>query len=244
MKNNAYSALAPHYEKLITSCDYEQWSQYVYNKVKQYSPSLNGCDLACGSGYFTRCLKKAGFNVYGVDQSQEMLFQAQANSLKEKVPVEYQQQDIKKFKSFNKLGFITVINDGLNYLSKVELKKALKSFYNSLEKGGALIFDLSSEYKLKNVIGNNLFCEDGQDVTYVWFNTLLEDSVKMELTFFTKDGDKYVRTDETHVQYIHKTKDVIDDLNSVGFEIVETVGHLGEELCNESLRINFVAIKK
>ena len=64
MKNNAYSALAPHYEKLITSCDYEQWSQYVYNKVVEYAPIKTGCDIACGSGYFTRFMKKSGL-AYG-----------------------------------------------------------------------------------------------------------------------------------------------------------------------------------
>ena len=244
MKSNAYSALAPHYEKLITSCDYEQWSQYVYNKVKEYAPYLKGCDLACGSGYFTRYLKKNGIDVYGVDQSQEMLLQAQSFSEKEKIPVTYQLQDIRKFKSFEKLGFITIINDGINYLNQTQLKSALKSIYSSLDKGGLLIFDISSEYKLKNVLANNLFGEENEDVTYLWFNTLFEDRVEMDLTFFTRDGEKYVRKDESHVQYIHKTQEVIDLLKSVGFNVVETVGHLGENLTENSLRVNFIAIKK
>ena len=84
MKNNAYSALAPHYEKLITSCDYEQWSQYVYNKIVEYAPIKTGCDIACGSGYFTRFMKKLGLNVYGVDSSAEMLAEANVLSIKEK----------------------------------------------------------------------------------------------------------------------------------------------------------------
>ncbi|MBE5742756.1 MAG: class I SAM-dependent methyltransferase [Clostridiales bacterium] len=244
MKSNAYSALAPHYEKLITSCDYEQWSQYVYNKVNEYAPIKKGCDLACGSGYFTRYLKRQGIDIYGVDQSQEMLLEAQSLSIKEKVPVDYQNQDIKKFKSFEKLGFITVINDGINYLSQSQLQSAFKRFASNLVKGGALIFDISSEYKLKNILGDNLYCEDRDEITYIWFNTFLGDSVKMDLTFFTKDGEKYVRSDESHVQYIHNTEEVKNALYNAGFDVVEISGHLGAPLTEDGHRVNFVAVKK
>ena len=244
MDGKAYSVLAPHYEKLITSCDYEQWSQYVFDKVKRYAPSKVGCDCACGSGYFTRFFKKNGLDVYGVDCSEKMLLEANKLSLEQKIPVQYLLQDVKRFKSFKKLGFITVINDGLNYLCEKDFKSAIKAFYTSLQSGGVLIFDLSSEYKLKNVLGNNLYGEDTDDVTYLWFNTLLEDSVKMELTFFVKNGDTYIREDETHVQYIHKTQTILKILEEVGFEVVEVKGHLGEELKEDSHRINFVAKKK
>ena len=61
MAEKAYNALAPYYEQLITSCDYEQWSQYVFSKLKTYAKGKVGCDLACGSGYFTRFLKKNGY---------------------------------------------------------------------------------------------------------------------------------------------------------------------------------------
>ena len=244
MEGKAYSALAPHYEKLITNCDYEQWSQYVYEKLKVYSRGEKGCDCACGSGYFTRFLKKSGFDVYGVDSSETMLLEANRLSAEQKIPVQYLLQDIKKFKTFEKLDFITVINDGFNYLSASGLKSALKSFNKALLKGGVLLFDISSEYKLKNVLGNNLYGEDTDDVTYLWFNTLNDDSVKMELTFFVKQGENYVRKDESHIQYIHKTEDIKALLLECGFDLVEISGHLGEPLNDKSQRINFIAIKR
>ena len=244
MKGKAYSALAKHYEQLINNCDYEQWSQYVFNRLTKYAKGKVGCDCACGSGYFTRFLKKSGFDVYGVDCSEKMLLQAQIKSSSEGIIVDYQLQDLKRFKTFKRLDFITVINDGMNYLCKKDFKTAIKSFYTSLVKGGVLLFDISSEYKIKNVLANNLYGEDLDDVTYLWFNTLNEDSVKMELTFFVKDGDVYLRQDETHVQYIYKTDEVIEILKEVGFEVVEVCGHLGEELKPDSQRNNFIAIKR
>lgn len=244
MKGRAYSALAKHYEQLINTCDYEQWSQYVFNRLNKYALGKVGCDCACGSGYFTRFLKKAGYDVYGVDCSEKMLLEANAKSSNEGIIVDYQLQDLKRFKSFKKLDFITVINDGMNYLNKKDFKTAIKSFFNSLKAGGVLLFDISSEYKLKNVLANNLYGEDLDDVTYLWFNTLNEDSVAMELTFFVKDGDVYLRQDETHVQYIYSTEEVIEILKEVGFEVVEVSGHLGEELKKDSQRNNFIAIKR
>ena len=244
MAEKAYNALAPYYEQLITSCDYEQWSQYVFSKLKTYAKGKVGCDLACGSGYFTRFLKKNGYMVYGADCSENMLKEAVRLSNEEQVYINYQRQDIKSFKSFEKLDFITVINDGVNYIAQKDIKKAFKSIYAALKKGGVFMFDVSSSYKLKTVLANNLYGEDTDDVTYLWFNTLKEDSVKMELTFFIKDGDKYVRKDESHLQYIHELVDLKNALLEVGFDVLETSGHLGEELTFDSQRINFIAIKK
>ena len=117
-------------------------------------------------------------------------------------------------------------------------------FSTSLKKGGVLLFDISSEYKLKHILANNLFGEDTDDVTYLWFNTLNDDSVKMELTFFVKEADVYKRQDEAHVQYLYSADEVVGLLTEVGFEVVEVSGHLGEELKADSQRNNFIAIKR
>ena len=126
----------------------------------------------------------------------------------------------------------------------MRIKSAIKSFYTALDKDGVLLFDISSEYKLKNVLANNLYGEDLDEVTYLWFNTLYEDFVKMELTFFVKEGDVYRRQDETHVQHVHKTEDIKRLLKEVGFNVAEVCGHLGQELRADSQRINFIAIKR
>ena len=244
MKGNAYSALAPHYEKLVSNCDYEQWSQYLFEKLNLYAKGKVGCDCACGSGYFTRFLKKSGYDVYGVDSSESMLTQAKRLAVEEQTPVNFLLQDLKKFKSFKKLDFITVINDGFNYLDEKGVKSALKSFYSALKKGGVLLFDISSEYKLKKIIGNNLFGEDTDDVTYMWFNECDGKTVKMDLTFFVRQGQNYVRQDESHVQYIHNQDQLLEVLKSVGFEVVEITGLFGEPIKEDSQRIHFIAIKR
>ncbi len=244
IKNAAYSALATHYEYFIADCDYEKWSQYVCGKVKEYSPTNIGADIACGSGYFTRKLKKRGFDVFGYDISPEMLTEARRLSAEEGLQIEYVQGDVKSFKSLNKLGFVTAINDGFNYIEPEHLSKAFKAVARSLKKGGAFIFDISSEYKLKNILGNNVFSVDDEDVTYVWFNKLENDKVIMDITLFERTGNVYLRKDERHEQYIHSIKSVEAALFGAGFEIKEIVGDFGEKLKKNSERIHFVGVKK
>ena len=236
-KGEAYSALASCYEYLMTSCDYEQWSQKVCNEVKRRAPSKKGADVACGSGHFTRALKRAGFDVFGADLSPEMLNEAARLTAKEGLSIPFVLEDMKKFRANGKLGFVTVINDGVNYLKPEETDKAFSAFAKALAKGGLLLFDVSSEEKLKNTLGNNMFGEVDEDVSYLWFNSFDGEKVTMDLTFFLRNGELYERRDETHVQYVHRKNDLISSLEKAGFREIEvTASETGDRLTFSSLR--------
>lgn len=240
----AYSALARYYEKLAEEDGYEEWGDRVLRLAEKYSAGRKCADLACGSGFFTRKLKKGGFDVFGCDLSEEMLIEAQRKSAKEGLSIEYRLQNLTNFTSFDKLDIVTVINDGFNYLDGKKLKKTVAAISKNLKKGGVLIFDVSSVYKLKNVIAGNVFAEDLDDLTYLWFNELNGDKLTMSLTFFIKDGDKYVRKDEVHVQYAHELNFIKSVLKENAFEIAELFGNNQGELQDTDERWNFVAIKK
>ncbi len=241
---NAYSVLAKVYEYLICDCDYEKWSQYVLSKLFQYDAGNSGIDCACGSGFFTRKLAKAGYDMVGVDISKEMLDEASNNALKEGLKITFLQMDICKLKSFKKVDFITIINDGINYIPTENLLKTFKAIKQNLKSGGLLMFDFSSEYKLKNILGNNMFGEDEEDFSYMWFNSLSENYVDMDLVFFLKDGEKYIKKEETHRQYIHDNRLIATLLEEAGFEILENNQHLGENINEFSQRIEFIARRK
>ena len=146
-------------------------------------------------------------------------------------------------KSFNKVDFLTIVNDGVNYSSPEDLKRAFKAFYKTLNVGGVLFFDFSTEYKLRNVIGNNLFAEDYDDLTYVWFNKLCDTYIEMDLSVFLKVGDLYEKREESHVQYIHTLDFMVDSLKEVGFADVKPSAFLGGEIAPDPLRIEILAVK-
>lgn len=237
---NSYTALGRWFEYLNDDCGYEQWSQYLIDTLKKENAGAIGVDIGCGNGYFTRALNRAGYAVSGVDVSPEMLDRAQELSLKEGVRAEFLLGDITKLKLNRKVDFAVAVNDCINYVSADKLKIAFARVHACLKKGGVFIFDISTPYKLREVIGNNMFAEDREDITYIWFNLLGEDRVTMDLTFFEKCGQNaYKRYDERHVQYIHEEEQIISALREAGFA-ARTEGHLNKD---RRERINFICTR-
>ncbi len=239
--NDSYAALGGKFEYLNSDCGYEQWSQYLIKTLNGLGAGVSGVDIGCGNGYFTRALTKAGKEICGVDISVQMLTRARQLASDEGVRAEFLLGDITKLKLIKKVDFAIAINDCLNYVSPQKLGAALSHVRGCLKKGGAFIFDISSEYKLKNVLGDNLFAEDLDDITYLWFNSFKGDRVEMDITVFTPvERGLFRRDDERHVQYVHTRDNIAAELAKCGFELVRTEGHLGEELKGNSLRINFI----
>lgn len=240
MKKAPYSALGGVFEYLNVDCGYEEWSQYLIEKLRALPSGACGADVGCGNGYFTRAFKKAGYNVVGIDLSEEMLSEAARLAAKDGLKLEFLIGDITKLKLPSAADFITAVNDCLNYVAKDKLIKAFRRVYANLKKGGLFIFDISSERKLRETLGNNLFAEDGEEITWLWFNSLKDDRVEMDITLFVKNPDgSYSRSDESQTQFIHAESEVLAALEEVGFEVVAE-GHLGK---SKEDRINFICKK-
>ena len=234
---NSYSALGRWFEYLNDDCGYEQWSQYLIKTLKSVTQGVCGGDIGCGNGYFTRSLTKAGYTVKGIDVSCEMLDCAQRLALKEGVKAEFLLGDITKLKIAPKQDFFVAVNDCLNYVPPSKLETAFNKVAACLKKGGAFIFDISSSNKLKNIVGDNMFADDREDITCIWFNSLKEDRVETDVTVFERREDgSYLRFDESHTQYIYEENHIVKLLKDAGFS-VRTEGHLGGE---KTERINFI----
>ncbi|MBQ8429242.1 MAG: methyltransferase domain-containing protein [Clostridia bacterium] len=239
----AYSNLAVWFEYLNDDCGYENWSQYLIEKLRAY-PLQKGLDVGCGGGWFTRAFCRAGYETVGMDISPEMLDFAQKKALFEGVRGEYLLGDITKFRSPQKFDFVTAINDCFNYVPKNKLSKAFQNVKSLLNKGGIFLFDISSEGKIRSKIANTVSVDDRDEVTYMSFNREEEDGVTMEVSLFVKEKDgKYARLEETHRQYAYSETEICLALAENGFEILSVEGHLGEDK-TQSDRICFLARKR
>ena len=74
----AYTGFAEVYDLFMDNIPYEQWAQYVIKLLEENginaqieNPTI--VDLGCGTGTFTQILNDAGFQMIGIDNSQEML---------------------------------------------------------------------------------------------------------------------------------------------------------------------------
>lgn len=237
----AYTGLAGWFEYLNQDCDYEKWSQYLHKRLKEAgtAPGGRGLDIGCGSGYFTRYFQNSGYDMTGFDVSPEMLAQAEARKGGAAKP-QYVLADVRKLKINGRADFAVAVNDCFNYVPPKDIPAALRRVAAAVKKGGAFLFDVSSEYKLREIVGNNTFCEDREEVAYMWFNRLYPDRVEMDVTVFSRRGDGlFSRADEHHVQYIHSEAFLREELEKAGFLCLKTEGALGN--AEDRTRVNFIA---
>lgn len=239
--SNAYSVVSKFYDKLI---------EYPYEKVlalvQKHKKEGKALDLFCGTGKFTILLAKNGFSVSGSDKSNEMLQKAMEDARQQGLNVVFKREDALKFSSFSDLDLITATCDGLNYVEKSKLEPFFQRVYDALKEGGYFIFDVSSFFKLSEILGNNIYYEDYDDLTYFWRNTFREKdkSVKLELTFFIPDeSGKYSREDETQRQFAHSESDLKKCAEKVGFSVVEVLGENFQHPNEKSERLFFVLKK-
>lgn len=235
-----YEKLATFYDTFMNDVPYDKWTEYLASFL---SNKKSGVDVGCGSGKFTINLLKRGYHITGCDISAEMLSKAYENAQKEGVKATFSLQSALSFKTARPIDFVLASCDVVNYLANP--LGFFKSAYKALKDDGVLIFDISSEYKLKNILANNVFTESTPFVTYIWENFLSKNCVDMRLTFFEKTTeDLYSKSTEEQTQYIFTQEKLTEMLTAVGFNKIEKYGFLSKSAPQKNEeRIHFVAYK-
>ena len=71
---NAYNGFAYCYDLFMDNVPYEEWGSYLTGLLREYGIcSGTVAELGCGTGKMTRLLAAAGYDMIGVDNSEEML---------------------------------------------------------------------------------------------------------------------------------------------------------------------------
>lgn len=239
MKEN-YTVLAQFYDKFTQNeCDYVGWAKYLCS-VANRCGVREIVDIACGTGKMTELLCNAGYDVIGVDASEQMLVVAQS-----KCRARLVSEDMRRLELPHPVQMAVCVNDGVNYLRPKELVPFLARVAANLQSGAPFVFDVSSPYKLTHIVGDNVFYRDDSESTLLWSNTLREGSVVMDLTLFVRcENGLYERSDERHEQYIHGERALISALDEAGFELVEYTDSYGKALGETSQRLTFYAKKR
>jgi hypothetical protein len=177
-----------------------------------------------------------------------MLEIANNKAEEENLRIRFILQDMINLTYNKKVDSVISICDGINYIVRLEdLKKTIDGVSNILEDDGMFIFDVSTIYKLENVIGNNVFNENFEDFSYVWDNEYNNETriLQFELTMFLlTDNNKYERFIENHIQRAHSIVE-ISELLKKDFEILDVLSEKNlEEAKKNDERIYFVAKKK
>ncbi|MBQ9832402.1 MAG: class I SAM-dependent methyltransferase [Clostridia bacterium] len=240
-----YGRFAGIYDELMADIDRDEWARYLLSFVEKENALI--ADVACGTGEFSVRFAKEGYRVIGSDISEDMLFIAAEKARSWAVNVPFICQDMRELALHRKVDVICAACDGVNYLQNDE--DALAFFISAkraLKNGGMLLFDVSSEYKLANILACNTFAEEEADCAYIWHNMYDEESrlVKMELTFFEKihGKDEYERFSETHIQRAYTQDELSELLQKAGFKDISVYdAFTKDEPRTDSERLQFVA---
>lgn len=243
-----YGGFAYVYDRLMQDVDYEVWTDYIEsiikNNIKKTSKIL---ELACGTGNVTIPLAKKGYDVVGVDISEDMLMIAKNKSVENNLNIFFIQQNMIDLELEQKFDCVLSMCDGINYIIDMDdLLQVFQNVYDVLEDEGIFIFDISSAYKIKNILGNNMFGENLGDICYLWENYFNEESkiLEMDLTIFIQHGKYYKKEEEIHTQRAYKADEIIKLLNKLDFKDIKTYdGFTFDIHRSDSERIFFTAKK-
>ena len=224
-----YQAFAELYDELMNDVDYEGWADYYVRLLSIYSVREGKiCECACGTGSLTIPLYRRGFQMTGVDVSQEMLWQAAQKTRKQGIAIPYVRQDMRALNLHRPMDAVLATCDGVNYLlTEEDLLSFFRAAHRAIRPGGAFLFDVSTPHKLKDVLCQGLLGEDREDITYLWQNTWHEKrkTVELDLTFFVRDEDgKYRRIDERQHQRAWDQQTLKEMLWHAGFRAVSLYG--------------------
>ncbi len=245
----AYSGFAGVYDLFMDNVPYEEWSRYVVDLLREYD-IRDGLvlDLGCGTGKLTRRLARAGFDMIGVDNSEEMLSIARSggDDPGDAGGILYLLQDMREFELFGTVRAVVSVCDSINYLlGEDELLRVFSLVNNYLDPGGIFIFDLNTIYKYRELLGETTICENREEGSFIWENAFDEaDGInEYDLTLYIREENGYYRRyEETHFQRAYPPDTVGRLLAEAGMEVVAVFDAFTREPVKEkSERISFVA---
>lgn len=239
----AYTGFAEVYDEFMDNVPYEMWGNYLWKILKENS--INDglvLDLGCGTGKITRFLREKGYDMIGVDLSEEMLGVARQQ---EADGILYLQQDMREFELYGTVRAVVSVCDSMNYLlEEEELLTVFELVNNYLDPGGIFIFDMNTIYKYSQVIGDTVICENREHASFIWENCFDEESSVNEYAltlFIEEDSGLFRRYEEFHYQRAYDILKVEMLLKQAGLELLAVTDEDGVSPGPESERVYFIA---
>ena len=247
-----YGDFAYYYDLLTENVDYESRCEYICNLLAEGGVGKGILlDLACGTGTMSMLLSDKGYDVIGVDASEDMLSVAQEKKMESGKDIMFLCQRMEELDLFGTINAAVCTLDSINHITDEEtVKKVFSKVSLFMEDKGIFLFDVNTPYKHREILGNNTFIYDMDDVYCVWQNstdkeTLLTD---VSLDIFEKDTeeeeDVYYRYSEEFSEKGYELPKIRGWLEEYKFEVLGIYEEMtNNEVKDDTQRAVFVARK-
>ena len=242
----AYTGFAEVYDTFMDNIPYEEWTAYIREILMDYDIT-DGLvlDLGCGTGTMTELLAGYGYDMIGVDNSEDMLEIAMEKKQQSGHDILYLRQDMREFELYGTVRAIVSACDSLNYITEPEeLKEVFRLVNNYLDPKGLFLFDFNTEYKYREILGDTTIAESREECSFIWDNYYDEEEKinEYDLTLFVQEGKLYRKFEETHYQRAYTLKEMKELLKEAGLKFVTAYDAFTKNMPDEqSERIYVIA---
>ena len=237
----SYNTFAGFYDELTDDISYPRRAAYFDRVIQKFHPGASILlDLACGTGSLSIELARLGYDVVGTDASQQMLSEAMlkkeialyGENFEREEPSDpgiakllFLCQPMQELDMYGTLDAAVCALDSLNHVTDPQVVQRIFDRVSLfLNPGAVFVFDVNSVYKHREVLGNNVFVFDREDVYCVGQNSLQPDGVQvqMDLDFFAyhEDDDTYTRTSESFCERAYTDGEIRQFIEKSGLKLV------------------------
>ncbi len=242
----SYSAFANVYDALTADVEYEKRCDYlelIFKKHMDTEPELV-TDLGCGTGSVCTILSSRGYDCIGIDSSEMMLDIASKKDADNKIL--YLNQDMCEFELYGTVDVFLCMLDSLNYvIYPKDMNRVFALVANYLNPGGIFVFDVNTFFKYDEILSDNTFVFEQDNIFYTWENSFDGEYCDFRLNFFVKDqSDRYSRICEEHSQRWYSHKELCSAIEASGLVVQAVYGDLSFDAPTKEEQRVFYVVKK
>ena len=218
-----FAQVAPVYDLLMHDVPYGVWIEYLQQLLALHNARPRRVlDLACGTGNVTELLSAQGFTVIGVDIAEDMIAEARRKASEKALPIHYSVQDAAELDlPGSRFDLCVSMFDSLNYVAKPDrLQQAMDRVLLHLTRNGLFVFDMNSEFALKNRFFDQSNRAVDAPLRYDWESEYFPETrlCRIKMRFWHREGDgSDTAFDEEHWQFAYREDEVVEMLTTAGF---------------------------
>lgn len=246
---DSYGFLAERYDQLTTDVGYDAWADYIQRHFDRCDREIcTVVDLGCGTGSLTQRLCRRGYDMIGVDLSEDMLAVAMDKCSELEQPPLLLQQDMSRLTLMYPVDAVVCCLDSLNYVVRPKgVQRTFQRVWKYLEEGGLFLFDIRTPSMLRSMDGQ-IWRDETEDTYCVWQGEYAPRSrilsYYMDLFYLNEDGT-WDRGEEIHQEYAYEPAELEQWLKDAGFTRIKQFGNLKMRAPKEGEdRIFFTARKE
>ena len=229
---DCYGPLSFWYDSLTGDVPYDSFAEYYESLFRADGGEFSLiADLCCGTGTIACLMAQKGYDVIGIDASEDMLSVAMQKASEAGLSPLFICQNAEELDLYGTVDAAYSSLDSINYLPPELLPEVFRRLHLFIRPGGLFVFDIRSPEWLRSLDGSTSV--DEQEGLLCLCRTDYDEddaSVTYGIDIFSRSGKLWQRSCEEHTEYVHEPEALTALLLSAGFEdiSISSTGPQGE----------------